>query len=228
MGFGHCVRRVALPLFRRNTRLTSQDSIADPPRLLMPDMRLRVGEAQRERVLKRSGAGIAVALVHILILLALLTANQISSFIKQPQKETILILPPLQHPDKSRPALPYVILPADRPVNIPPTIYMIPPVPSQSTSKNPADVMKEIGKALACGAGSYEYLAQAERETCKRQPWHYKKNNKGIIILDPTPPPPPEQITGIDAQTHTQSTTDPCVAAGNTHSECIQKTIFGR
>lgn len=228
MDFGHCVRRVALPLFRRNTRLTSQDSLAEPPRVLMADLHLQVGEAQRERFLKRSGAGIAVVLVHILFLLALLTANHIGSFVRSTPKETILILPPLQHPDKSRPALPYVTLPEERPVNIPPTISITPPPPSSSTSKNPADVMKEIGKALACGAGSYEYLSQSERETCKRQPWHYKKNNKGIIVLDPTPPPPPEQITGIDAQSHIQSTTDPCVAAGNTHSECIHKTIFGR
>ncbi|HVU22207.1 MAG TPA: hypothetical protein VHE09_15865 [Rhizomicrobium sp.] len=196
--------------------------------MLTADLRPHFGEAQRERVLKRSGAGIAVVIVHIIILLALLTANQINSYVRQAPKETILILPPLKNPDKSRPALPYVVLPADRPVNIPPTIYTIPPVPSQSTSKNPADVMKEIGKALACGAGSYEYLSQAEREVCKRQPWHYKKNNKGVIVLDPTPPPPPEQITGIDVQTHTQNTTDACVASGSTHSECIHKTIFGR
>ncbi len=194
----------------------------------MADLHLHVEEAQRERFLKRSGAGIAVVLVHIVILLALLTANHFGSYVRQAPKETILILPPLKHPDKTRPSLPNVVLPEERPINIPPTIAITPPPPTSSTSKNPADVMKEIGKALACGAGSYEYLSQSEREACKRQPWHYKKNNKGVIVLDPTPPPAPEQITGVDATTHTQNTTDPCVAAGNTHSECIHKTIFGR
>jgi hypothetical protein len=217
---------LALPLIRRTPRLTSQNSFADPPRVLMADMHLRINEAQRERYLKRIGATVAVVLVHIVILIALLTSNHIGPFVRPAPKETILLLPPLNQ-DKSRPALPNVVLPAERPVNIPPTIAITPP-PSPEKSQAPVDIMKEIGKALSCGAGSYEFLTQVEREACKRQPWHYKKNSKGVIVLDPTPPPPPEQITGIDAQTQTQTTTDPCVAAGSTHSECIHKSIFGR
>ena len=92
--------------------------------------------------------------------------------------------------------------------------------------------MQAIGRDIACGAGSYENLSQAAREACHRQPWHYKKNAQGVIVLDKVPssfaPPSDEPLTGFDAQTQIQRTTDPCVAAGSTHSECIHKTILGR
>jgi hypothetical protein len=122
-----------------------------------------------------------------------------------------------------------VILPSDRPVNIPPTIIMATP-PPPSTVQKPGDVLEAIGREIACGAGRYENLSEAQREACKRQPWRFKKNNKGVIVLDrtTTPPPQEEPISGVDVTTQVQRTTDPCVAAGNTHSECAHKTIFGR
>lgn len=197
----------------------------------MADLRLRVTEAERERYLKRGGAGIAVAIVHILILIALLTANQIGAFVRPTPKETLLLLPPLQKDQRTKPAFPVVPVPTTRPVNIPPTIPIITAPPPPSTTQKPGDVMQAIGRELACGAGSYENLSQVQREACRRQPWRFKKNEKGVIVLDkssPSAPPPSEPITGIDAQTQIGRTTDPCVAAGNTHSECIHKTIFGR
>jgi hypothetical protein len=192
-------------------------------------MRLRVSEAERERHLKRLWAGIAVVLVHIIILIALLTANHIESFLRQTPKETILLLPPPNNQDKTRPAFPSVIIPSDRPVNIPPTIILAAP-PPPSTSEKSGDILQAIGREIACGAGSYENLSQTQREACKRQPWHFKKNNKGEIVLDrtTTTPPQEEPVTGIDVTSQVQKTSDPCVAAGSTHSECAHKTIFGR
>jgi len=43
-----------------------------------------------------------------------------------------------------------------------------------------------------------------------------------------TPKQEEEPLSGIDVTTQIRNTTDPCVAAGNTHSECIHKDIFGR
>ena len=195
----------------------------------MADLHLRVSEAQRERYLKRSGAGLAVVLVHVLILIALLTANQIGSFVRPVPKEAILLLPPLQKDQRTKPAFPVVPVPTVRPVNIPPTIPIITAPPPPSTTQKPGDVMQAIGRDLACGAGSYENLSQPQREACRRQPWRFKKNAKGVIVMDKSlsAAPPDEPITGVDAQTQIGRTTDPCVAAGNTHSECIHKTILG-
>jgi hypothetical protein len=196
---------------------------------LMADMHMRVAEAERERALKRLGAAIAVILIHILFLIALLTAGHVVSLVRRPPKETLLLLPPLPHQRETNPSMPLVPLPLDRPVNIPPTITINPP-PAPPTTQKPEDIMQALGRELACGAGSYENLSPVQREACRRQPWRFKKNEKGVIVLDrSTPPPPPDTtISGIDASTQIQRTTDPCVAEGNTHSECIHKTIFGR
>jgi hypothetical protein len=206
--------------------LASQDSALYTTHALTT--RLRASEAERERALKRLGAGIAVVLVHVLFLALLLAASRFTEVTHKSPQEVLLLLPPLQ-PKTSRPALPPVILPVERPVNIPPTIAITPPPPAATPAK-PSDIMQAIGKELACGAGPWEHLTQAEREVCKRQPWHWKKNAKGVMVLDvPSATPPPEDtITGIDAVTEGIKTSDPCLAAGNTHTECIHKNIFGR
>jgi hypothetical protein len=140
----------------------------------------------------------------------------------------VLLLPALQQ--KTREVLPPSPVPlpelpsTERP---PPAITLPPPKPDAATRPSP-DVMEAIGKELACGAGPYEHLSQTEREECKRHPWKFKKNAKGVIVLDTTKAPPEEPTSGADADLHIQRTADPCLAAGNTHSECIHKTIFGR
>lgn len=209
--------------------MVSEDSAIDMSFALIAGDRNRAAEAERERTLKRVGAAIAVALVHVVILAALLTAGHFGIIrLKAPPKEMTLLLPALQQ--KAREALPPAPLPQPetRPlVQLPPTITLPPPKPDTATRPSP-DVMQAIGKELACGAGSYEHLSQSDREECKRHPWKFKKNAKGVIVLDVIKPLPEEPVSGADSELHIQQTQDPCLAAGNTHSECIHKTIFGR
>lgn len=209
----------------------SEDSALDVSLALIGGERLRASEAERERYLKRIGAGIAVVLVHILILAALLT-RMVYTTATHPPKEIIFILPPLQ--TKTQPARPVVVppVPTVRPdESIPRTITLPPILPkAQTLPQQQTDIMRELGKELACGAGPWEHLTQAQREACKRNPWKYKKNDKGVIVMDVNkqPVPPDDATTGADAELHIQQTADPCLAAGHTHSECIHKTIFGR
>ena len=216
--------RVGAAALRRNMALALQDSALSTSHALTA--RLHANEAERERALKRIGAGIAVVLVHVLFLALLLAAGRVTEIAHNGPKEVLLLLPPLQ-PETARPALPPVTLPVERPVNIPPTIVITPP-PQPAAPPKPGDVMQAIGRELACGAGPYEHLSQAEREACKRQPWHSRKNAKGVIVLDVPGAPPDTPVSGIDSVTTTMKTSDPCLAAGNTHSECIHKNIFGR
>lgn len=195
--------------------------------------RLRASEAERERYLKRIGAGIAVVLVHLVILAALLTRIVDVTSTHAP-KEIVFVLPPLQ--TKTRPSQPIVAppVPIIRPdLSIPHTITLppvIPKVQTQPQQQQETDIMKELGKELACGAGPWEHLTQAQREACKRNPWKFKKNEKGVIVMDVNKAPAPAEDTtsGADAELHIQQTADPCLAAGHTHSECIHKSIFGR
>ncbi|HWA90231.1 MAG TPA: hypothetical protein VG889_09370 [Rhizomicrobium sp.] len=211
----------------------SEDSAVDMPFALIAGERLRAGEAERERRLKQIGAGVAVALVHIVILAALLTAGHLGILAtKAPPKEMVLLLPMLQH--RKTETLPPPVsapVPETRPEVEPPHTITLPQPPKAETKpQNPSDVMQAIGKELACGAGSYEHLSQTEREECKRHPWKYKKDSKGVIVLDVPKGAEPEgsSMSGADAELHIQQTADPCVAAGNTHTECIHRTLFGR
>ncbi len=195
---------------------------------LIAGERSRANEAERERYLKRVGAGVAVAALHILFLIVLLTAGHIAAVRHRAEpKEVFLLFPPTpQHVRNQVTPLPIpAVIPKE--IEAPPHTITVPQQKTQELA--PGDVMEAIGKELACGAGPYEHLSQAEREACKRQPWKFKKTAKGVIVLDTVDKPPAQEPTsGADAELHIQQTADPCLAAGNTHSECIHKTLFGR
>jgi hypothetical protein len=203
---------------------------ADVPLAPMLAHPLRVvREDERERYLKRAGAWLAVTLIHVLFFMAILTAVDIHQIVRVTPHEVFFILPPLQTRVEHLP--PVEVTPAVRLAPAPQrqnTITLPPPKP-QTQPQSQTDVMQAIGKELACGAGPYEHLTQAQREVCKRQPWRFKKNAHGVIVMDTSAAPPPEEPTsGADQTLHIQQTADPCLAAGNTHSECIHKTLFGR
>lgn len=187
--------------------------------------RIRASEDERERYVKRIVAGVAVVVVHILIVIVLVTnvVDVRGLRHKAEPQEIVFILPPL-HP-KTQQTRPIDQVPTARPVEVPSHAITLPQVKPEEHQQG--DIMEAIGKDLACGAGSYEHLSQAQREACKRQPWHYKKTPKGVIVLD-VPTRTDEPQTGADIDLHTQQTADPCLASGKTHSECIHKTIFGR
>ena len=191
---------------------------------------LLIREGDRERYLKRGAAWLAVALVHLLFVLAILTAGHIRQIVRVKPHEVFFILPPLHTKVQNIPAV--EVTPAVRLSPLPQRLNTITlPLPRPQTNpQTQGDVMQAIGKELACGAGPYEHLTQSQREACRRQPWRFKKNAHGVIVMDTSqsPPPPEEPTSGADQELHIQQTADPCLAAGNTHSECIHKTLFGR
>jgi len=210
--------------------VVSEVSAVDMPLAPMVAHPLRlIREGDRERCMKRGTAWLAVALVHVLFVLAILTAGHIPKLVSVKPKEVFFILPPLHTKVENIPAV--VVTPAVRLSPIPQRLNTItlPPLRPQTQPQTQGDVMEAIGKDLACGAGPYEHLTQAQRDVCRRQPWRFKKNEHGVIVMDTSKPPPPEEPTsGADEELHIQQTADPCLAAGNTHSECIHKTLFGR
>jgi len=212
--------------------VVSEVSAVDMPLAPMAAHPLRlIREGDRERYLKRGTAWLAVALVHVLFVLALLTAGHVRQIARVKPHEIFFIIPPARTKVERLPAVevtPEVrVAPLPQQLN---TITLPPPKPQQALPVPQGDVMQAIGKELACGAGPYEHLTQSQREACRRQPWRFHKNAHGVIVMDTSQPPPPaeEPTSGADEQLHIQQTADPCLAAGNTHSECIHKTLFGR
>ncbi len=138
---------------------------------------------------------------------------------KAEPKELTLYLAPLQH--HAKPVRPILPAPSTEPTPERSNTITLPPVPQ--TLHPQTDVMRAIGKELACGAGSYENLSPSEREVCRRTPWHFKKDTHGIIVLERVPLPEPP-TTGAEAADHALLTADPCAGAKAARTECIHKT----
>jgi len=209
----------------------SENSAAELNFATLAAERLRLAAMERERLLKRLGAAAAVVLVHILIVITLLTAGRFGIFHEKKEHEVMLLLPPPpQSRTNVRPVVPVIPFVTPNVEEVPRSTITVPAPKTQE--KTQGDILEALGKELACGAGPYEHLTQREREACKRQPWKFKKNAKGVIVLDTLlgkqQPQQEEPVSGADENLDIQRTSDPCLAAGNTHTECIHKTIFGR
>ncbi|HEX3754422.1 MAG TPA: hypothetical protein VHV26_05040 [Rhizomicrobium sp.] len=168
-------------------------------------------DSRVSRNASRVVSGVLVVLVHLLFLAMLLISVSLPSFRARRPLETILLLPSLN--GKNAPEM-HMLRPA-APSGVPPeiitspiTLPKPPPLPPEVLPKPPAagDVLKAVGEALSCGAGSFENLTQAERNRCHHEPWHGGKlPNGSILVLAPAMPklgePQPEfRISGADAQ----------------------------
>ena len=173
--------------------MVSEVSAVDIPLAPMAAHPLRlIREDDRERYLKRGAAWLAVALVHVLFVMAILTAGHIRQLARVQPHEVFFIIPPLNTKVEQLPKV--EVTPA---VRLSPLPQRLNRSRCRHQAADPAatqgDVMQAIGKELACGAGPYEHLTQAQRELCRRQPWRFKKNAHGVIVMDTSQPPPPRK-----------------------------------
>jgi hypothetical protein len=88
----------------------------------------------------------------------------------------------------------------------------------------PSEGLLGVGRSLACGASSYEYLAPLQREECLRKPWHFVKRSDGTIVLDVAKPVETQPST-IDIIRHEQETAPPCPVLSNV--PCLGKVMHG-
>ena len=201
----------------------SENSVVDVSFARLAGEHMRVDIDEREKLVKRSAASVAVLLLHVLIVLALLLAGRVNVVRLVLPVEMPIYLPalhPQARPEKLLPEEQRPTLPA--PITLPPMFLPSMPTTPQTTG-NPA---LALGRALKCGAGSFEYLTSTEQRACMREPWQFKKDSNSVITLDV--PQTERPVSGAEAAEHTRQTADPCLAASATGSEfCIHKTIFG-
>jgi hypothetical protein len=203
--------------------LVSENSVVDVSFARIAGEHARALMADRERLLKRSAAWVAVLLIHVLFVAALLVAGRVNVVRLVIPVEMPIYIATL-HPKEE--AQPEKVLPKETPalpapITVPPTFFQAAPLTPETTG-NPS---LALGKSLKCGAGSFEYLTPAEQKVCLREPWRFKKDSNSIITLDV--PPTERPVTGAEAAEHTRQTADPCLAADSTGTFCIHKTIFG-
>ncbi len=185
----------------------------------------QLDEQDRRRNVRRGLAAAAVVLVHVLILLLIMVGNEVP-FIKRiretiPEAITWIPMQSLKPKQQEQPP-PKTEIESYPAYTAPITL---PPEPRPNAQQQGPGTLLDIGRSLACGASSYEYLSPQQRDACMRHPWAFKKKNDGTIVLDaPTKPvEPPPSIA--DIMRHEQQTAPPCPILNNT--PCLGKVMHG-
>jgi len=157
----------------------------------LSDVPFFAARPSREVAPKRKAASwIAVGIVHLLLLGMLMVSQTFPDLVLHGgEHETILDLTGSQ--DTQAPDVKMVIPQA--PVGTPPEILETPvpptplveqPVIPQEGGQQRGDVLGAIGREIACSAGNYENLTEAQRSRCPRIPWQGAIIPNGAIVLN--------------------------------------------
>lgn len=185
--------------------------------------RRRTQTAERERIVRRTIVSLLVLAVHVLIISVFIYSSRIplAQKVRATIPEAILwfVLPPkptepkLISPELALPSLPEYSQP-----------ITLPPIPAKPLPAEPSGGLLGVGRSLACGASSYEFLAPIQREQCLRRPWTFVKRADGTIVLD-VPKPVDTAPAAIDILRHQQETSPPCPVLSNV--PCLGKVMHG-
>jgi hypothetical protein len=180
--------------------------------------------AQRERHVRRAAVAAVVLILHMIAITVFIYSSRIplAERIRSTVPEAIVWFvfhPKTEKPRIEQPPLPQAAVPE---ISLPLTP---PPIPARPLpAPPPTGGLLGVGRSLACGASSYEFLTAAERQQCLRHPWHFTKRPDGTIVLDvpkATEPPP----SAIDIIRHEQQTAPPCPILSNV--PCLGKVLHG-
>jgi hypothetical protein len=186
--------------------------------------RTRADIAARERTIRRALVGVAVLILHVVVIAVFIYSSRIPLVERVRSTVPAAIIWFVFHPN---PAKPHVVQPPVPQVTVPEISLPItaPPIPARPLPAPPqSGGLLGIGRSLACGASSYENLSAAQRQQCLRHPWHFARRPDGTIVLDvpkPTEPPP----SAIDIIRHEQQTAPPCPILNNV--PCLGKVLHG-
>ena len=201
----------------------TDDFLAYPARR----MRLLPSQEERRRILVRDGfALMVVALIHILMFLALvISLEQVRerqgrrgpieqfldlSLLRQPRATPLNLTKPEDNEQDDISAKPLTIIPPK-----PPVLEQ----QQQALPAPPGDILNSIGRAIACGAGDFEYLTRTQQERCLHEPWQGVQLPNGTIVLLGPPrmaAPGPLQMSGAEALQRQSQTAPNCPIMVNT------------
>jgi hypothetical protein len=197
--------------------LVTDDFLAYPARR----MRLLPSDEERRRILVRDGLAILlVALIHILIFLGLVISLEQArerqgrrgpieqfldlSLLRQPRATPLNLTQPQDNEQNDVSAKPLTVITPK-----PPVLELQPP----PSTVQPGDILGSVGRAIACGAGNFEYLTKQQQERCLHEPWQGVQLPNGTIVLLAPPreaAPGPLQMTGAEALRRQSQTAPNC------------------
>lgn len=187
--------------------------------------RLKRNEAARQRAVIRASAAAAVAVLHLIFIILLLKAEWLFTPTEIiDNKETPLLWLMLPRTNAIKAANEHKtgekVYPIFKAVSLPPPVTDV-DRPNAIT----LDPALLLGRALACGANSYEYLSREARMLCKHPPWQYKYDRYGDLVLDTRAREPEEEKQRpSDAMAHERNTAPVCL---DPNVPCAYREIWG-
>jgi len=206
-------------------------SFGDESATVLADIQVRlrtIGDA-RKRNRRRIYAGAGVAVVHALFILLLLLSEWAPFPIPKIKK-----IEPLQWvmlPQMARSAQPVPMKqPQQKTGTINPDKILLIPKPKVEEENNAiTDLGWALGRSLACGANSYEWLNSKMRAECQHKPWNFTYDRYGNIVLDAGPQVPrdTETLRPSDVQAHERNTAPNCPRNIDPNAPCLSAIIGG-
>ncbi len=190
--------------------------------------RAQADVTERERRLRRAIAGVAVLLVHVVAIAVFIYSVHIPIVerVRTTIPEAIWILMP-QKPAPPRPQVETPLPQEELPMPVITAPITVPPIRTRPPASTAPGDLTGVGRSLACGASTYEYLTSEQREHCRRRPWDFVRRPDGTIVLKgPDKPPPPPAFTGGDLMRHEMQTAPPCPVLQNV--PCLSKVLPNR
>lgn len=190
--------------------------------------RMVVEEEVRRRALRRGGVIAAVAAIHVLFVALLIFSQWMPIPIQRVKIEPmtwINLLPQAKEAAKMPPAK------AKKPEDVGTINPLIVPdfKRPKEEENNAIDLGLALGRSLACGASSYEWLNSKMRSECKSKPWQFVYDRYGNIVLDAMPRVPKEdKPRPSDIQAHERNTAPVCPTNVDPNAPCLSSIIGGR
>lgn len=206
-------------------------SFVDESATVLADIQARlrtIGDA-RKRNRRRISAGVGAAVVHVLFVLLLLMSEWVPFPIPKVKRIEALQWVTLPQPAHSPRPVP-VRQPAQNTGTINPDTVAHLPKPKEEEENNAiTDLGWALGRSLACGANSYEWLNSKMRAECKHKPWNFAYDRYGNIVLDARPqlPRDTETLRPSDVQAHERNTAPACPRNIDPNAPCISAIIGG-
>ena len=182
--------------------------------------RTRAEEEVRKRAARRAAAIGAVATIHVLFAVLLISSQWLPVPIKRIQIQPLTWLNLLQvaRAPSVAPAKPKKSddVGAVNPDILPKFIR------PKEEENNAIDLGLALGRSLACGASSYEWLNSKMRNECKHRPWQFVYDRYGDVVLDAVPRIPREdKPRPSDIQAHERNTAPTCPQNVDPNAPCL-------
>lgn len=193
--------------------------------------RISVSEAMAKRARRRAWSVAAVVVLHILFVWLLILADIIPIVPVTKAKLEKLTWLNLNQPAQAERVVPTPRQKDDTNAAVNPLIVPKILEPKKEEENNAiTDLGLAIGRSLACGANSFEYLNSKMRLECRRRPWQFVYDRYGNIVLDPQGRLPREQeetLRPSDVQARERNTAPRCPKNVDPNAPCYAD-MFGR